>query len=444
MVSRRARLVAIALAIGVVWGCTAARGLLGKPSPHELYSAKLREAGVDQTALGREWLTAADRSLRNAVPIATPFRETGYFPPAEAGAVGYRLELQRGRRLSIDITFETSAPAQLFVDLFHLADDGPKHVASLDTTSSSLIADIDRDGSYVVRLQPELLRGGRFTITERTLASLRFPISGLTTRTVKSLFGAERDAGARRHQGIDIFAAKGTPVAAVTSGVARSGTNPLGGNVVWLHDPSGRRTFYYAHLDRSAIDGMSLVREGEVLGYVGNTGNARATPPHLHFGLYQGGAVNPLPFLQPDDVAPPNVAGIEQLGMLVRTRSARVPLRAGPERDSPRLAMLPRFALARVLGATSTWLRVSLPDDSLGYVPADAFTVANTPLRREQLGFPLALRERPTESAPIVASLDRDAAVEVLGSFSTFELLRAANGRIGWVNARLSRTAVTE
>ena len=79
----------------------------------------------------------------------------------------------------------------------------------------------------------------------------------------------------------------------------RVSTNRLGGQVVWVLGPGGQR-HYYAHLDRYAdiVDGQR-VRPGSVLGYVGNTGNAAGTPPHLHYGIYEAGdAINPYPLLR--------------------------------------------------------------------------------------------------------------------------------------------------
>lgn len=115
----------------------------------------------------------------------------------------------------------------------------------------------------------------------RPLAS---PVRGVRAASVTSTFGAPRPGG-RRHQGADIFARRGTPVLAVHDGVvAHVGTNRLGGIVVHT---LGRRGVlcYYAHLDRVAdgVDPGDVISEGEVLGYVGNTGNARTTAPHLHF-----------------------------------------------------------------------------------------------------------------------------------------------------------------
>lgn len=128
--------------------------------------------------------------------------------------------------------------------------------------------------------------------------SLPVPVEGVAPRRLADTWGAARSGG-RTHQGIDIFAKRGTPVLSATEGVVtRIGENTLGGQVVWVMGP-GRQMHYYAHLDGYAdIRRGQLVAPGEVLGFVGNTGNAKGTPPHLHYGIYAGGgALNPYPLL---------------------------------------------------------------------------------------------------------------------------------------------------
>ena len=136
-------------------------------------------------------------------------------------------------------------------------------------------------------------------LAEQAPASLPMPVQGVSVRSVRDTFGAPRP-GDRKHQGIDIFARRGTPVVATTRGiVARLGENRLGGTVVWVLGPAGDR-HYYAHLDSVAnIRTGQRVEAGDVLGTVGTTGNARGTPPHLHYGIYRrmSGAVNPFPLL---------------------------------------------------------------------------------------------------------------------------------------------------
>jgi murein DD-endopeptidase MepM/ murein hydrolase activator NlpD len=119
-------------------------------------------------------------------------------------------------------------------------------------------------------------------------------------------YGYIDDYGAPRavtgwHHGNDIFAPTGTPVVAVASGIlSKVGVNTLGGNRLWLTDDRGNQ-FYYAHLSAyapSTING-ARVRAGEVIGFVGNSGQAITTPPHLHFEIHPGGldSVNPYPYL---------------------------------------------------------------------------------------------------------------------------------------------------
>lgn len=128
---------------------------------------------------------------------------------------------------------------------------------------------------------------------------LRMPVPGVSPRQVPNTWGAPR-SGRRTHQGQDIFARRGTPVISATEGVViRKGDGGLGGISVSIFGPGGR-VYYYAHLDRWAepLAVGDTVEPGAVLGFVGNTGNARTTPPHLHFGVYtRNGAVNPLPLL---------------------------------------------------------------------------------------------------------------------------------------------------
>ncbi|MEA2162778.1 MAG: peptidoglycan LD-endopeptidase LytH [Thermoanaerobaculia bacterium] len=129
---------------------------------------------------------------------------------------------------------------------------------------------------------------------------LRLPVVGIRTSSLDDSWHAPRDGGARVHKGIDIFAPKGTEVVAVTDGVISFiGDEKLGGHCIWLTTENGA-SFFYAHLDRWAAglyEGME-VQSGDLLGYVGNTGNARYTPSHLHFGVDQNDEmVNPYPLL---------------------------------------------------------------------------------------------------------------------------------------------------
>ena len=129
---------------------------------------------------------------------------------------------------------------------------------------------------------------------------LLVPVYGVQLSQIVDTWGTARSAG-RTHEGTDIFADSGTPVFSMTNGyVTRIGFGELGGNYVFVTGPGGVR-YYYAHLYRLPI-GLkvgSFVTTDTVLGFVGQTGNAETTPPHLHLGVYKrpGGAQNPYPLL---------------------------------------------------------------------------------------------------------------------------------------------------
>jgi murein DD-endopeptidase MepM/ murein hydrolase activator NlpD len=125
------------------------------------------------------------------------------------------------------------------------------------------------------------------------------PVYGKTVGIVADTWQAPRD-GVRVHEGQDIFAERGTPIFSGTNGyIRRIRTTDIGGNNVLITGAGGRR-YYYAHLDRFP-EGLHVgqwITVDTVIGFVGNTGNAITTPPHLHFGMYEGRqAINPLSLL---------------------------------------------------------------------------------------------------------------------------------------------------
>lgn len=136
--------------------------------------------------------------------------------------------------------------------------------------------------------------------------ALAVPVQGKTARDIKDNFAELR--GARAHEAIDILAPRGTPVVAVADGtVKKLFTSDRGGLTVYQFDPEEAYSYYYAHLDRYAgglAEGKRLAR-GDVVGYVGTSGNAPPNTPHLHFAIFrlgpekhwwEGTPINPYPF----------------------------------------------------------------------------------------------------------------------------------------------------
>jgi peptidoglycan LD-endopeptidase LytH len=184
----------------------------------------------------------------------------------------------------------TQLIAQLRADLNRVAArSGDRKKPATATTADTKK---DRDKQFAARAQ------ALFSPLNGT--SLQMPVVGVQPNDLYNSWGDPRDGGRRRHKGIDIFAPKGTPIVAVSNGIiSYIGEQPKGGNCLWLTTEDGA-SFYYAHLDRWApglFEGME-VRSGDLLGYVGNTGNAKTTPPHLHFAVNENDEmVNPYPIL---------------------------------------------------------------------------------------------------------------------------------------------------
>lgn len=272
---------------------------------HSAYADGLAAMGLADTAMGRAWLAAADAALTSPERVALPFESELVFSPAAAGARGLLFTARHGQELRITLEIEGGADGKIFADLFRWTEGGNEpfpQVASYSEALNRLDFKPNFDGAYLLRLQPELLHGGTYRLRIQSLPSLAFPVEGHSIRNILSFFGADRDAGARRHEGVDIFAPRGTRVLAAAPGLVRSAgeRGGLGGKTVSIVDEETGNMHYYAHLDDWLVQAGQRVVRGQAIGLVGNTGNAATTPPHLHFGVYRmgwRGAVDPWYFL---------------------------------------------------------------------------------------------------------------------------------------------------
>lgn len=148
-------------------------------------------------------------------------------------------------------------------------------------------------------------RASTSTLASRNLA---MPVQGYDAHKLRDNFDETR-GGVRRHEALDIMAPRGTPVVASDDGViAKLFRSAAGGITIYQFDVGQQYAYYYAHLDRYR-DGLregEAVKRGDVIGYVGTTGNAPESAPHLHFTIFElgpekkwwrGKAVNPYPYL---------------------------------------------------------------------------------------------------------------------------------------------------
>lgn len=439
-------LVAALLGIAACGGITEVREALPEvfqpDSPYENYADSLRQASLDRTTLGQAWFRVGAQALANPADGDLPMREVVYFDPAEPAAFSWEFQLRRGQRLVARvITEQLASPSKPppFLELFRV--EAPNQApAPVERSDDGRAIDwaVERNGMYILRLQVELLAGGRHEVTVEVAPGLTFPVSGKDSAAIGSRFGDPRDGGSRKHHGVDIFAPRGTHAVAADDGyISRVGTNNLGGNVVWMHTEGGL-SLYYAHLERQLVRDGQRVRAGEPVGEVGNSGNARSTPTHLHFGVYENGPTDPWPYLW----APPGEpAPIEaDLGILEarwgRVATSRMNFRSGPNTSTEILASLPRNTPVALEGVRGQWYRARLADGTQGWAHGNLVEAADRPVRRLTLPRAEVLRHSPAYTSPTVAAVAQGAVVEVLAEEEGGDLYVEDPGssRRGWMS----------
>lgn len=278
-------------------------------SPRDLFIWRLRVAGLLDSPLGQRWAEAVDRAGEQPVQASGQYSTTETFASDEVEAHIYQVSLERGEKLIWQFSRLDTADSRLYASLERREKKAQEWstVTDLDADELTHSQVISKAGDYRIVLQPELFANAEYSLAMANGGSLPFPVEGATQRDIGSTFGVDRDGGARKHHGVDIFAERGTPVTAVINGHVRTGTSARGGKHVWLSGSMiglGSARYYYAHLDAFEVDSGDKVKKGDTLGYMGNTGNAINTPPHLHFGIYSGGPVDPAPFLKPEPMLP--------------------------------------------------------------------------------------------------------------------------------------------
>jgi murein DD-endopeptidase MepM/ murein hydrolase activator NlpD len=416
---------ALIFALPLTYACTSSKpGFFSKSTPHEQYGKGLDNAGLKATTLGTKWFTEAASALSRPLPVTIPYRQAGYFAADGHRALGLSFTAKRGVKLLVTVTKNPVGGFLLFTELWLVKKNGrPELLSSMDSTSSTLSHDVDEDGTFVLRLQPELLRSGDYTLSISIAPSLRFPVAGKNGR-VQSVWGDARDAGARRHEGIDIFAPKRTPVVASAAGtVSRVEETSIGGKVVWLR-PQGRSiNLYYAHLDSQSVRSGQDVQAGDTLGLMGNTGNARTTSPHLHFGIYgYGGAIDPLPFVYiTNGTAPPVRSDVEPNKYWRLLRDWKEEFFA-VKKNTP----------IWVTDVTSSHVVARLPDETVLRIPSNAIQLADIQLVAIKLKDSLPLYDAPLPAAPVKRVIATGTTVKVVGTYNTFSLV-VVDGNKGWI-----------
>lgn len=410
-------------------------------TPREVYWATLDSTGLAQTQMGKAWQAAGMAAMADSVDLTLPFKEIGYFSAAEPTAFGYRLSLKAGELLQIQLD-GTPDSTLFFVDFFEVIPTDSttqfQHLLNAENyQTDSLTYEAALEGTFLLRIQPELLASGRFTLqllVQPTYGS--FPVHGKDNRAIWSVWGDPRGGGSRKHEGIDVFAKRGTPAIAATNGVVRRVREKgLGGKQVWLFDEERNQSLYYAHLDSQLVEEGQWVQAGDTLGTVGNTGNAKTTRPHLHFGIYRRGfgAIDPEPFVSIKPERAPRVASdTSWLGKMARVRS-KSRLRAAPGPRAEEVALLERHLPLQITGASKYWYRVRLQDGFSGYLPVSQVEGISRSIAKLEIPETTELLQSPTAEAAPVKVLEANTTVEIIGQSDSHQLVRSEEGAIGWI-----------
>ncbi|WP_405382747.1 peptidoglycan DD-metalloendopeptidase family protein [Maribacter sp. LLG6340-A2] len=326
-----------------------------KPTAREIYARNFEDNDRQFTL----WSKAFEQAKKDSLLIQLPYVEVAKSFSQRNTVYSYNVNLKEGVELEISVVNNDHAN-QFFIDVLHIATDSNYvQMAHNKINEHNVRLSIDNTGTYKVLVQPAINAQINFELRITSAPRFRFPVVGKANDAIQSFWGAARDAGARSHQGIDIFAERGTPVVAATDGrITSTGNRGLGGKQVWLRTGMFGKSLYYAHLDSIIAKVGDRVISGDTLGLVGNTGNARTTDPHLHFGIYASGkgAIDPLPFVWKTNV--PEQQNDMQVVPRIAVSAVRANLRNSPTTNSLVIGEALKNDTLHVLGRTKMWSHV--------------------------------------------------------------------------------------
>lgn len=425
------KLLWVLMIAGTITSCKTSNTFFSKKNFHAEYGKRLISAGLHQSAMGRNWFEVAENALLKPITIQLPYKTKGYFAADRPRAAGLQFSVKRGQKIIIELDKNPRNNFDLYTDVWQA--ERQKHILiySFDTLQTKYEYEVEKDVTLILRIQPELLQSGDYELSIVTGPSLKFPVSGKSAR-VGSFWGAARDAGARSHEGIDIFAPKRTPVIAAAKGKVTSvGENKLGGKVVWLRPDKKDYTLYYAHLDEQLVRMGGEINEGDTIGLVGNTGNALNTTHHLHFGIYtSGGAIDPLPFVNQEIKKPDNITiSITQVQKLFRlSRAMELTFSNGFK------TTFPIYTIVTPMAVTSKEMIVELPDKQITILPLAATQVVSVTLKERKLNGQAILFDHPLLSAAHKKIINSGSAISILGYFGSFSYVKTEENLFGWIS----------
>lgn len=341
-----------------------------RSSAHQKYARSLSIKNHDEAAI-KKWKKVAERASQEALYLDAPVKLFVEGDAALNDAWGYRLKLPEGIVLNVEI-LTNLLPEQLFVDLFFVENDGTLDYVWSPENGQKLAYPVLETGEYQLRIQPAL--GVTFDFEMNLYWSPIydiFPVEGKGNTAIQSIWGDPRDGGKRKHEGIDIFAKKGTPLLAVCDGeISRVATGGIGGKTVWLYDFDHKQSIYYAHCNEQLVEEGQRVRAGETIATVGKTGNARTTPPHLHLGIYPNGmgAIDPIYFVKKQPVEAVEISvDKRKIGEMARVeKMTKIRTNLGDNRSET--MSLTTDSKFQIIAAVGRFYQIRLPQGTTGFL----------------------------------------------------------------------------
>lgn len=344
----------------MVYNKCSVKNIFHSQTQREAYFDKLKK--INDT-LALQWDSLAKLSLDMPYNVPFPYAEKGQFKGYEA--TGLKFSSIPGRQ--INITISNLSSKKVFADLIQIDSSGFTTVVEADTAQTIIQHPVYFGGNYILRLQPQPGYTGHYEVKIESEPLLQWPVQEGVNANIGSYWGANRDGGVRSHEGIDIFAPRGTYLVAVADGIInRVGQNNLGGNIIFMRPDEMPLSVYYAHLDTQLVEQGTRVKAGDTIATMGNTGNAISTPPHLHLGVYGRpfGAIDPIGFVQKEQLIKlPSAALPDNKSKTGK----RVKIYERPESKSVSKNIV-RTDTIEVSGVSSNYYRVHTTSGNRGYI----------------------------------------------------------------------------
>ena len=329
-----------------------------KPSQRTVYERSFTEKPVEL----KRWNNLYSLAITDQTLVSNSIAENVITSNTKPFTAGYIIDLKFGEVLIAQVDANNSW-------ILEARDLNNKLLADsrLENNKQILRFIPEKDIKASIILQAKLDTQSTTNFKIYTAPRYDFPVAGKGNTAIQSFWGASRSGGSRSHEGNDIFAPKRHPVVAITYGTVSNIRNRgLGGKQVWVKDYDNGYLHYYAHLDEWIVSEGDMVWSGDTLGYIGNTGNAKNTPPHVHFGIYKNGnAVDPKPFIWQTQ-APEN-SSLLPYHKEAKANGFAANLRKEPSSNSDIIQDL-KTEPVTIIGNTGNWYHVRSSNGTSGFM----------------------------------------------------------------------------